>query len=94
MDSNLWGFLASWRSLFDKFDEDGSGNISYEEFFKALVGRCFVKYTARIRCDDGRLKCFVLAFGYRLTPPFVQLLFRTYDKRGMSLILISLIPCL
>lgn len=37
--SNLWGFLASWRALFDKFDEDGSGNISYEEFSNALVGK-------------------------------------------------------
>ncbi|KAI9892294.1 MAG: hypothetical protein M1814_001493 [Vezdaea aestivalis] len=55
----LWGFLASWRELFDKFDVDRSGKISYKEFQNALG-----------------------AFGYRLTPTFIQLLFKTYDKRS------------
>jgi len=55
----LWGFLAAWRNLFDRFDVDRSGNISYSEFSEALV-----------------------AFGYRLSPQFVQLLFRTYDRRN------------
>ncbi|KAI9828635.1 MAG: hypothetical protein M1832_001738 [Thelocarpon impressellum] len=59
----LWGFLAAWRALFDRFDEDRSGNINYDEYSKALV-----------------------AFGYRLTPQFVQVLFRTYDKRGENAI--------
>lgn len=53
----LWGFLAAWRSLFDRFDTDRSGNISYTEFSDALV-----------------------AFGYRLSPQFVQLLFSTYAR--------------
>lgn len=55
----LWGFLAAWRSLFDRFDTDRSGNISVDEYTNALV-----------------------AFGYRLSPQFVDTLFRTYDKRG------------
>jgi len=55
----LWGFLAAWRSLFDRFDTDRSGNISLDEYTNALV-----------------------AFGYRLSPQFVDTLFRTYDKRG------------
>jgi Ca2+-binding EF-hand superfamily protein len=55
----LWGFLAAWRSLFDRFDADKSGNISLDEYTNALV-----------------------AFGYRLSPHFVDTLFRTYDKRG------------
>jgi Ca2+-binding EF-hand superfamily protein len=55
----LWGFLAAWRSLFDRFDADRSGNISLDEYTNALV-----------------------AFGYRLSPQFVDTLFRTYDKRG------------
>ncbi|KAL8904068.1 MAG: hypothetical protein Q9171_007177 [Xanthocarpia ochracea] len=55
----LWGFLAAWRSLFDRFDEDRSGYISYEEYSNALV-----------------------AFGYRLSPSFVTLLYRTYEKKG------------
>jgi peflin len=57
-DSGLWGFLAAWRGLFDRFDTDRSGNISYQEY-------------------DNALK----AFGYRLSPQFVETLFRNYDKR-------------
>lgn len=57
--SGLWGFLSAWRSLFDRFDADRSGSISYSEFTEALV-----------------------AFGYRLSPQFVQLLYSTYDRRG------------
>ncbi|KAL8832895.1 MAG: hypothetical protein Q9170_004675, partial [Blastenia crenularia] len=33
----LWGFLAAWRSLFDRFDEDRSGYISFSEYSNALV---------------------------------------------------------
>ena len=33
----LWGFLAAWRSLFDRFDKDRSGNISLDEYSEALV---------------------------------------------------------
>lgn len=32
----LWSFLASWRTLFDRFDKDHSGNISLDEFKAAL----------------------------------------------------------
>ncbi|KAF2088143.1 EF-hand [Saccharata proteae CBS 121410] len=59
----LWGFLAAWRTLFDRFDTDRSGSISYAEFSDALV-----------------------AFGYRLSPSFVTLLYRTYDRRGENAI--------
>jgi Ca2+-binding EF-hand superfamily protein len=55
----LWGFLAAWRSLFDRFDTDKSGNIQIDEYTNALV-----------------------AFGYRLSSQFIEILFRTYDKRG------------
>jgi len=58
LPSGLWGFLSAWRNLFDRFDLDRSGNISYPEFKEALV-----------------------AFGYKLSPQFVQLIFRTYDRR-------------
>jgi len=34
---SLWRFLAAWRELFDRFDEDRSGRVSLEEFEKALV---------------------------------------------------------
>lgn len=33
----LWGFLAAWRGLFDRFDADKSGNISLPEYTNALV---------------------------------------------------------
>ncbi|KAK2737532.1 hypothetical protein FQN55_001035 [Onygenales sp. PD_40] len=33
----LWRFLAAWRGLFERFDEDHSGRISLQEFGKALV---------------------------------------------------------
>ena len=29
--------MAAWRALFDRFDEDHSGAISYDEYNKALV---------------------------------------------------------
>ncbi|KAI9053671.1 hypothetical protein LZ554_002625 [Drepanopeziza brunnea f. sp. 'monogermtubi'] len=59
----LWGFLAAWRSLFDRFDADRSGNISLREYTDALV-----------------------AFGYRLSPQFVEVLFRTFDKNRQGAI--------
>ena len=56
---SLWRYLAAWRELFDKFDEDRSGRISLREFEKALV-----------------------AFGYRLSQPFVSVLFTTFEAKG------------
>ena len=34
---NLWRFLAAWRELFERFDEDRSGRISLSEFSKSLA---------------------------------------------------------
>jgi peflin len=59
---NLWAFLAAWKDLFEKFDEDRSGRISLIEFSNALV-----------------------AFGYRLSQPFVGLLYHTYNDKGMRI---------
>lgn len=56
---NLWRFLAAWRTLFEKFDEDRSGRISLQEYSKAMS-----------------------AFGYRLSPPFVSILYNTYNDRS------------
>lgn len=33
----LWRFLAAWRGLFERFDEDRSGRLSSEEFSKSVV---------------------------------------------------------
>lgn len=56
---SLWRYLAAWRELFDRFDEDRSGRISLQEFEKSLV-----------------------AFGYRLSQPFVTVLFATFESKG------------
>ena len=56
---NLWRFLAAWRELFERFDEDRSGRISLNEFSKALA-----------------------AFGYRLSHPFVGLLYQVHNGAG------------
>lgn len=56
---NLWQFLAAWRTLFERFDEDGSGRISLAEFSKSMT-----------------------AFGYRLSQPFVGVLYNTFNDRS------------
>lgn len=56
---SLWRYLAAWRELFDRFDEDRSGRISLQEFEKSLA-----------------------AFGYRLSQPFVSVLFMTFESKG------------
>jgi len=55
---NLWLFLAAWRELFERFDEDRSGRVSLTEFSNALV-----------------------AFGYRLSQPFVGVLYSSFNDR-------------
>jgi Ca2+-binding EF-hand superfamily protein len=78
--SGLWGFLAAWRALFDRFDADKSGNISFQEFQNSLAGTLS-------RLDMFHWLMFpgnATAFGYRLSPQFVQLLFRSYDRRGQD----------
>lgn len=59
---SLWRYLAAWRELFDRFDEDRRGRISLYEFEKALI-----------------------AFGYRLSPPFVSVLFTTFESKGRQM---------
>ncbi|KAJ5884918.1 hypothetical protein N7495_009428 [Penicillium taxi] len=55
---SLWRYLAAWRELFDRFDEDRSGRISLHEFENALV-----------------------AFGYRLSPKFISIIFKTFESK-------------
>ncbi|KAJ5711650.1 hypothetical protein N7488_005806 [Penicillium malachiteum] len=59
---SLWRYLAAWRELFDRFDEDRSGRISLQEFEKALV-----------------------AFGYRLSPQFISVLFTIFESKTRQL---------
>ena len=61
--SGLWAFLASWRSLFDRFDEDKSGSISFDEYTNALMqfgyrlSSSFVNllYTTYDKSGEGRM---------------------------------------
>lgn len=52
----LWKYLADWRKLFARFDQDKNDTISFPEF------------------DDA-----MKAFGYTLSPGFVQNLFAQYS---------------
>jgi Ca2+-binding EF-hand superfamily protein len=58
--SGLWGFLSAWRNLFDRFDQDHSGSISYAEFNEALIAfgyrlsQQFVSLLYRTYDRDGR----------------------------------------
>lgn len=57
---SLWKFLAAWRELFDRFDEDRSGRISLEEFEKALaafgyrLSRTFIRVMFSTYENKGR----------------------------------------
>ena len=63
MCSGLWGFLAAWRALFDRFDKDQSGHISFEEYTDALISfgyrlsSSFVQllYTTYDKSGGGRM---------------------------------------
>ncbi|KAJ5624178.1 EF-hand [Penicillium lagena] len=55
---SLWRYLAAWRELFDRFDDDRSGRINLREFENALV-----------------------AFGYRLSPQFISVLFKAFESK-------------
>lgn len=59
---SLWRYLAAWRELFDRFDEDRSGRISMPEFENALV-----------------------AFGYRLSPKFIGVIFGVFEAKGKQM---------
>jgi Ca2+-binding EF-hand superfamily protein len=66
--SGLWGFLAAWRKLFDDFKKKRTMKEGEDP--------------AKIYYEqfDGAL----MDFGYRLSPQFVELLFRTYNHGGLG----------
>lgn len=79
----LWGFLAAWRGLFDRFD------VCVTILGIVLSDWCCSKrwlistYVQIDRSGNISLREFedaLVAFGYRLSPQFVQLLFNTYAK--------------
>jgi Ca2+-binding EF-hand superfamily protein len=77
------------RMMIRMFDSDRSGTIGFEEFcglwsFLASWRTLFDRFDAD-RSGNISLPEFtnaLIAFRYRLSPQFVELIFRTYDKRG------------
>ncbi|ORX88845.1 EF-hand [Basidiobolus meristosporus CBS 931.73] len=75
--------------MINLFDRDNNGTINYQEF----VGlwryiedwqRCFMGFDKDRSgyIDSQELLEALRAFGYNLSPPFVNLLIRKYDRRG------------
>lgn len=77
------------RMMIRMFDTDRSGTIGFNEFcglwgFLAAWRSLFDRFDAD---GSGNISYqeysnALAAFGYRLSPQFVQLLFRSYDRRG------------
>jgi Ca2+-binding EF-hand superfamily protein len=70
------------------FDTDRSGTIGFEEFcglwgflsaWRTLFDQFDLDRSGNISLDEYTKA--LIAFGYRLSPEFVDMLFRTYDKR-------------
>jgi len=77
------------RMMIRMFDADRNGTISFDEFcglwgFLAAWRNLFDRFDAD-RSGNISYNEFteaLTAFGYRLSTGFIQLLFRTYDRRG------------
>ncbi|KAI5786358.1 hypothetical protein DFH27DRAFT_487189 [Peziza echinospora] len=81
------------RMMIRMFDTDRSGTIGFNEFcglwgflaaWRALFDRFDTDGSGSISYQE--FSNALAAFGYRLSPQFVQLLFRSYDKRGQNAI--------
>ncbi|KAL7629212.1 hypothetical protein AAE478_000732 [Parahypoxylon ruwenzoriense] len=77
------------RMMIRMFDSDRSGTIGFAEFcglwsflasWRALFDRFDTDRSGNISPDE--FNNALVAFRYRLSPGFVDLLFRTYDKRN------------
>ncbi|KAI1498870.1 hypothetical protein F5X99DRAFT_392045 [Biscogniauxia marginata] len=77
------------RMMIRMFDSDRSGTIGFQEFcglwsflasWRTLFDRFDTDRSGNISLDE--FSNALVAFRYRLSPGFVDLLFHTYDKRG------------
>ncbi|KAH0565770.1 hypothetical protein GP486_000840 [Trichoglossum hirsutum] len=77
------------RMMIRMFDTDRSGTIGFDEFcglwgflsaWRSLFDRFDEDSSGNISYDEYTKA--LIAFGYRLSPKFVQLLFKSYDKRS------------
>lgn len=81
------------RMMIRMFDTDRSGTIGFNEFcglwgflaaWRQLFDRFDTDKSGNISYQE--FANALSAFGYRLSPQFVQLLFRSYDRRGQNAI--------
>ncbi|TFB05671.1 Programmed cell death protein 6 [Trichoderma ghanense] len=81
--------IQTVRMMIRMFDADRSGTIGFQEFcglwsflasWRTLFDRFDVDRSGNISLPE--FTDALIAFRYRLSPQFVELLFRTYDKRG------------
>lgn len=77
------------RMMIRMFDTDRSGSVNFEEFcglwgflsaWRGLFDRFDTDRSGNISYNE--FADALVAFGYRLSPQFVTLLYRTYDRRG------------
>jgi len=77
------------RMMIRMFDADRNGSINFDEFcglwgflsaWRNLFDRFDIDRSGNISFSE--FKDALVAFGYKLSPQFVNLLFRTYDRRG------------
>ncbi|KAI9866552.1 MAG: hypothetical protein M1813_001104 [Trichoglossum hirsutum] len=77
------------RMMIRMFDTDRSGTIGFDEFcglwgflsaWRSLFDRFDEDSSGNISYEEYTNA--LIAFGYRLSPQFVQLLFKSYDKRS------------
>ncbi|KAK5990585.1 Programmed cell death protein 6 [Cladobotryum mycophilum] len=81
--------IQTVRMMIRMFDSDRSGTIGFDEFcglwsflasWRTLFDRFDVDRSGNISLSE--FSDALIAFRYRLSPQFVELLFRTYDKRN------------
>lgn len=81
--------IQTVRMMIRMFDSDRSGTIGFNEFcglwsflasWRTLFDRFDVDRSGSISLPE--FTDALIAFRYRLSPQFVELLFRTYDKRN------------
>ncbi|RDA94180.1 hypothetical protein CP533_6558 [Ophiocordyceps camponoti-saundersi (nom. inval.)] len=81
--------IQTVRMMIRMFDSDRNGTINFDEFcglwsflasWRTLFDRFDVDRSGNISLNE--FTDALIAFRYRLSPHFVELLFRTYDKRN------------